>query len=132
VVHGARISRPPRRIAGALGLCVVAWLLDATVYWLAARSIGLEIAPVGAVLISAVTVLATAVPSAPAYVGTFELAVVAVAGVLGVDPSAALAYALIVHGIAILPITLAGVVALAAIGRDARSARIVSAPVLGR
>jgi hypothetical protein len=52
--------------------------------------------------------------------------------VLGIDPSAALAYALIVHGIAILPITLAGVVALAAIGRDARSARIVSAPVLGR
>jgi len=131
-VHGAGVGRRPRRIAAAIGLCLVAWALDAVLYWLAARAIGLELAPAGAVLVSAVTVLSTAVPSAPGYVGTFELAAVAATGALGIDPSVGLAFALVAHAVALLPIACAGAVALAFLGRDVRLASAEPAVLRGR
>ncbi len=113
--------RGPRALAVAISLSLVAWLLDATVYWLVARSLGVELAPLGAVLVSAVTVLSTAVPSAPGYVGTFELAAVAALGALGVAPDTALACALVAHAAAVLPMTVAGAAAIAFMGVDLRA-----------
>jgi glycosyltransferase 2 family protein len=60
-----------------------------------------------------VTVLAfvgvgISVPSAPGYVGVFHWAATAALEVFGVPRSTALAYALIYHASAIVPITLAG------------------------
>ena len=52
----------------------------------------------------AVTILATAVPSAPAYVGTFELTVTAVAAAFGVPAADALAWALVAHAVTLLPL----------------------------
>lgn len=130
-VHGAGVVRRPRRIAAAVALCLVAWALDAMLYWLAARAIGLELAPAGAVLVSAVTVLSTAVPSAPGYVGTFELAAVAATGALGIDPSIGLAFALVAHAVALLPIAFAGAVSLAFLGRDVRLASVEPAVLRG-
>ncbi len=120
IVHGANVTKRPATIAGALILSLVAWLLDASVYWLVGRSLGLELAPVGVILIATVTVLSTAVPSAPGYIGTFELAAVAAAGIVGIDPATALAFAIVAHAMAVLPIALAGAVALIALGADAR------------
>ena len=48
-------------------------------------------------LVAGVTILVTAIPSAPGYVGTYELAATAVATSLGVDPDAAFALAVLVH-----------------------------------
>lgn len=120
IVHGANVAGRPAAITAALFLSLLAWLLDASIYWLVGRSLGLELSPVGATLIATVTVLSTAVPSAPGYVGTFELAAVAAAGVVGIEPSTALAFALVAHAVSVLPIALAGAVALVALGADAR------------
>lgn len=105
-----------RAVLVAVGLSFVAWLLDGTIYWAAARSLGIELLPAGAMLVSAVTVLGTAIPSAPGYVGTFELAASTVAGGLGVAPAAALAFAILVHALTLVPLALGGVVALAWMG----------------
>jgi uncharacterized membrane protein YbhN (UPF0104 family) len=120
IVHGANVAKRPAAISGALLLSLMAWLLDASIYWLVGRSLGLDLSPVGATLIATVTVLSTAVPSAPGYVGTFELAAVAAASVVGFDPTTALAFAIVAHAVAVLPIALAGAVALVALGADAR------------
>jgi len=122
LVHGADVTHRRQRLVGAIGLCLIAWALDAALYWLVAAAIGFELAPAGAVLVSALTVLSTAIPSAPGYVGTFELAAVAATGAIGIDPSTGLAFALVAHAVAILPIAGAGTVALAALGRDVRLA----------
>jgi len=103
-------------IFGAAALSGVAWALDATTFWLVGRSLGLELAPAEAMLIAGVTVLVTAVPSAPGYVGTFELAAVSVATALGVPQSAALGLALLAHAVALMPLTVAGGVSLVAMG----------------
>lgn len=120
VLHGANVSKRPRAIGLALLLSALAWVLDASIYWLVGRSVGVELTPFGAMLVATVTVLSTAVPAAPGYVGTFELAAVAAAGVLGVDPTTALAFAVVAHAVAVLPIAIAGAVALAVVGVDAR------------
>ena len=119
VVRGAT-AQGWSAIAAALAVSVVVWLLDASLYWLVARSLGVELAPAGAVLVSAVAVLSTAIPSAPGYLGTFELAAVAAAAALGIDRETGLALAVVAHAVAVVPLSLAGALAVTAMGVDLR------------
>ena len=110
VARGSGAARSRRTMVVVVGLSVVSWGLDGAVYWSVARAVGLEIAPVGALIVSAVVALSTAIPSAPGYIGTFELAAVAALGVLGVAAAPALAVALLSHVAAIVPIAAGGIV----------------------
>lgn len=123
-------SHRRRSFAIAGGISLGAWCMDAAVFWLVALALGIEIGPLGAVLIGAITILGTAIPAAPGYVGTFELAASAVAVALGVPSDAAVAYALMAHAVTVLPVAAMGAVALLSLGsslrdvaRDAQSAR---------
>lgn len=124
---GARIADRPSALLAAAALSLVAWFLDAALFWLVARSLDLPLVPAGAMLVSAIAVLSTAIPTAPGYVGTFELAAVAAIGVAGVSGDAALAFAVLAHVLAVIPISLAGALALWAMGgrslRDLAAAR---------
>lgn len=126
VVEGAR-ARGPRAVAGAALLSAAAWLLDAVTYWLVGQSLGLPLSPLGAVVISAVTVLSTAVPAAPGYVGTFELATVAAATAVGLDQTAGLAIALVAHVVTVVPLAVGGAVSMAALGVDWRRTSLAAA-----
>jgi glycosyltransferase 2 family protein len=105
-----------RALAAAGALSVVTWLLDGTIYWASARALGIDLSPVGAMFISGITVLGTAIPSAPGYVGTFELAASSAAQAMGVAPEAALGLAILVHAITLVPLAIAGAAALVWIG----------------
>ncbi len=107
-------------LAIAVVLSLGAWLGDATMVWLVGQSVGVALPPLGAVLVLAITALATAIPSAPAYVGTFELAAVAAAGAVGVQPTDALALAVLAHGLTLLPTVTLGPIALAGMGGGLR------------
>jgi hypothetical protein len=113
---GAAGRRPD--MAAAIGLTALAWLLDASIFWLAAISLGIELGPPESLLISGVAVLGTAIPSAPGYIGTYELAASAAAVALGVTPESALALAIVVHALTLLPLAVAGVVAFLAMQRE--------------
>jgi uncharacterized membrane protein YbhN (UPF0104 family) len=56
--------------------------------------------------------LATALPSAPGYIGTFEAPGVAVLRAFGIPGPAAIAYTLVLHLVLWLPITLVGLALL--------------------
>jgi uncharacterized protein (TIRG00374 family) len=109
-------TRRPVILAAAL-LSLLAWGMDATLIWLAASSLGITLEPAHAVLIAGVAVLGTAVPAAPGYIGTYELAATATAVALGVDPESALAVAILAHALTLLPMAGAGAIALLAIQR---------------
>ena len=111
---GGRSRR--RAILLAAAISIAAWLLDAATFWLAGRAVGAELTYAGAALIAGVTVLGTAIPSAPGYVGTFELAAITVAGLLGVPATEALAMAVVAHVVTVLPLALGGAVSLAVLG----------------
>ena len=112
----------------AAGLSLGAWVLDATSFWLAGRAVGVELGYGEAALIAGVTVLGTAIPSAPGYVGTFELAAVAAAGAIGVPIDEAFALAVVAHAATLIPIALAGAACVALLGaRFGEIARIAEA-----
>jgi uncharacterized membrane protein YbhN (UPF0104 family) len=113
-------------IAAAIGLTLGIWALEATVYWLTGRSLAIGLSPAAALLVAAGAVLGTAVPSSPGYVGTFELAATSLARAFGVDQSAALAFAILVHAITTLPLAVGGVVSLLWLGIRPRELRLRS------
>jgi len=113
---GASHRRPVILIAACVSL--VTWGLDASLVWLAALSIGVTLAPDQAILIAGVGVFATMIPAAPGYIGTYELAATVTAVALGVDPESAMAIAVLTHALVLLPIAVAGALALLAIQRE--------------
>lgn len=125
-VFARGIDRPSRSsaIVVAAAVSALCWLGDMTTFWLVARSIGAPVDPAAALLIAAVTVLGTALPSAPGYVGTFELAAATTAQALGVSAAPALALAILAHALAVLPVAGAGAVSM--IAMDARLGRLAT------
>jgi uncharacterized protein (TIRG00374 family) len=110
---GGRTRR--RAIALASAYTVAAWLLEGGTFWLVARSLDVELAPSSAMLIAGVTVLSTAIPSAPGYLGTYDLAASFAAAALGVPESEALALALLAHVVTLVPLAVGGVASLLAL-----------------
>lgn len=108
-----RAARPSRVVAAAT-ISVFCWGLDATLVWLVAESLGIPMTPAGAMLVAAIAILGTAIPSAPGYIGTFDLAAATTAGALGIDPSAAAVLAVLYHAVSLLPTAIGGGVALIA------------------
>ena len=105
-----------RAVAIVAALSVVGWLLDGTIYWAAGFALGIDLGPAGAMLVSGITVLGTAIPSAPGYVGTFELAATTVAVALGVPAEQALAFAILVHALTVLSLAVGGAISLVWMG----------------
>jgi glycosyltransferase 2 family protein len=120
------IDRPSQSsaVVVAAGVSAICWALDATTFWLVAQSVGSPVSPAAALLIGAVTVLGTALPSAPGYVGTFELAAAATAQALGVAAAPALALAVLAHATTVLPTAGGGAVSLVAM--NARLGRLAT------
>ena len=94
---------------------VIAWGFETSMYWMVARAFGDPLAaamtPAAALLTTAIANLATLVPSGPGYVGTFEAGVLlAVTGALGVGRGLALSYAVLLHVLLWLPVTVWGAI----------------------
>jgi uncharacterized protein (TIRG00374 family) len=113
---GVDRGRPPRRLATVIAISCLCWAIDATIFWLAAQAIDVDVTWPTAVLIAAVTVLGTAVPSAPGFVGTFELAATTTAAALGVPSTEGLAMAIIAHVMTLVPVAIAGAIAAGLMG----------------
>ncbi len=113
-------SHRRRAIVIAIGLSLAAWTCTAAMFWLVGVAVGANLSPAGTVLVMAVTVLATAIPSAPGYVGTFELAAVTVATSLGVPSHVAFALAVLAHVLGMLPTAVGGSLALMRLGGGLR------------
>ena len=114
---GLAVARDVRVMAASLGLTMVSWSCAVLGFAVAAQSVGVEPTMGQAALLAAGVNLATAVPAAPGYVGTFELAAVTIAASVGIDRESALAFAVLLHAMSLLITSLGGAVALLAGGR---------------
>jgi len=110
-----------------MALSLLAWMLDAGIYLAAAASLGISLPLGSAVIIAAAGALATALPAAPGYVGTYDLAAAAVGAGLGLDPATAVALAAVVHVVVVVPIAMAGAAALVVETVRGRSVRFLGA-----
>lgn len=114
--HGLGVAGRPRTLVEALALSVVAWGATLLAFAAAGQAVGLELRIGEAALLSSGVALASAIPSGPGYLGTYELAAVAIAGALGLPTDAVFALALLVHAAIIVLTSVGGLVALVRLG----------------
>ena len=114
---GLAVTGNVRVMVISLGLTLVSWSCAVLGFAAAAQSVGIEPTLGQAALLAAGVNLATAIPAAPGYVGTFELAAVTIAASVGIDRESALAFAVLLHAISLLVTSIGGAVALLAGGR---------------
>jgi len=102
------LIRSPARALQLLSLSLLAWLLEGAMYACVAWALhvgGSHIAPWFA---AATGTLATLIPSSPGYVGTFDYFAILGLTAFGARRAAATAFAMAVHLMLWLPVTLAG------------------------
>jgi uncharacterized membrane protein YbhN (UPF0104 family) len=93
-------------------LTCLAWTASLLGFAAAGQAVGIHLTIGQAALLASGTALAAAIPSGPASLGTFELAVVRICGALGVADARAFAIALLVHGTIVVLTSIGGVAAL--------------------
>lgn len=87
---------------------VVIWLLETGKYWFVMHAFPFKVSFFALMLMNGIVNLATTIPSAPGYIGTFDAPGIAVLQAYGIEKSLAAAYTLVLHAALWLPITLLG------------------------
>jgi uncharacterized protein (TIRG00374 family) len=105
--------RRPTDLAGTVIWSYVSWILHSGVYWIVALAFGLQLDFATTLLVVGAVNLAGLIPASPGQVGVFEFFVVVVLTAVGVPEVQATAYALVVHLVIWLPVTLSGFILLA-------------------
>ena len=92
---------------------VIIWLLETGKYWFVMHAFDFSVSFFTLMLMNGIVNLATTIPSAPGYIGTFDAPGIAVLTAYGVEHSVAVGYTLVLHVALWLPITLLGAYYLA-------------------
>jgi hypothetical protein len=92
---------------------VVIWLLETGKYWFVMHAFDFQVSFFALMLMNGIVNLATTIPSAPGYIGTFDAPGIAVLVAYGVEQATAAGYTLVLHVALWLPITLLGAYFLA-------------------
>jgi len=105
---GLASLRSPADVLMVLLTSVVVWLFETGKYWFLMHAFPFQVSFFALMLMNGIVNLATTIPSAPGYVGTFDAPGIAVLEAYGVPAGTAAAYTLVLHGALWLPITLLG------------------------
>lgn len=92
---------------------VIIWLLETGKYWFVMHAFDFNVSFFALMLMNGIVNLATTIPSAPGYIGTFDAPGIAVLTAYGVEHSVAAGYTLVLHVALWLPVTLLGAYYLA-------------------
>jgi uncharacterized protein (TIRG00374 family) len=112
-LSGLEALRSPQEALMVFLTSLVIWLLETGKYWLVMHAFPFHVSFFALMLMNGVVNLATTLPSAPGYVGTFDTPGIAVLMAYGVEKGLAAGYTLVLHGALWLPITLLGAYYLA-------------------
>jgi uncharacterized protein (TIRG00374 family) len=107
-IHGLASLRSPRDVFMVLATSVVVWLFETGKYWFVMQAFPFTVSFFALMLMNGIVNLATTIPSAPGYVGTFDAPGIAVLEAYGTKKALATGYTLVLHVALWLPITLLG------------------------
>lgn len=115
----APMTAATRRMRGRHGVVLLAWsalvwALEWGAWWLTADAIDLHLAVLDVGYLMGLATIFVLVPSGPGYVGTFDAALIFGLRALGRSGHATLSYLLLLRFVIAVPITLLGLIALAA------------------
>ena len=110
---GLESLRSPLEILMVFLTSVLIWLLETGKYWLVMHAFNFQVSFFALMLMNGVVNLATTIPSAPGYLGTFDAPGIAVLEAYGVPTAIASSYTFVLHIALWLPITALGAYYLA-------------------
>ena len=87
---------------------VIIWLLETGKYWFVMHAFPFQVSFFALMLMNGIVNLATTIPSAPGYIGTFDAPGIAVLTAYSIDKAVAAAYTLVLHIALWVPITALG------------------------
>jgi uncharacterized protein (TIRG00374 family) len=107
-LNGLESLRSPKEAIMVLITSIVIWLLETGKYWFVMQAFDFQVSFFALMLMNGIVNLATTIPSAPGYVGTFDAPGIAVLTAYGVDQGIAAGYTLVLHAALWVPITVLG------------------------
>lgn len=107
-LEGLASLRSPKDVGMVLLTSIVIWLFETGKYWFVMHAFSFEVSFFTLMLMNGIVNLATTIPSAPGYVGTFDAPGIAVLQAYGVGRALAAGYTLVLHVALWLPITALG------------------------
>lgn len=107
-LSGLSSLRSPVDVFMVLLTSTVIWLLETGKYWFVMHAFSFSVSFFALMLMNGIVNLATTLPSAPGYIGTFDAPGIAVLQAYGVPGAIAAGYTLVLHAALWLPITLLG------------------------
>ena len=108
-IMGLAALRDLRHIVMVFLTSILIWLLETVKYWFVMHAFNFEVSFFTLMLMNGVVNLATTLPAAPGYIGTFDAPGIEVLSAFSVNRAVATAYTLALHAALWLPITLLGV-----------------------
>jgi hypothetical protein len=105
---GLKSLRSFRNVVMIFATSIVIWLLETVKYWFVMQAFDFRVTFFALMLMNGIVNLATTMPSAPGYIGTFDGPGIAVLVLYSIKDSVATAYTLVLHAALWLPITLLG------------------------
>jgi uncharacterized protein (TIRG00374 family) len=112
-LEGLASLRSPFNVLMVFFTSVLIWLLETGKYWFVMHAFSFSVSFFALMLMNGIVNLATTIPSAPGYIGTFDAPGIAVLTAYGVEHSVAAGYTIVLHVALWLPITLLGAYYLA-------------------
>ncbi len=107
-VRGVHGVRTPEHALPLLAWTVVAWGLPVFAAWTVMRAMHLSLSWVAPWVVLAFVGVSVSIPSAPGFIGVFHAAAAVAVGILGVPRAEAVGYAIILHAVQFIPVTLVG------------------------
>ncbi len=108
VIDGLKCFRSPADLAGAVITSYLSWMLEASVYLIVSMAFDMNINYGVALLVVGVVNLAGLIPASPGQFGVYEFFVRSVLIAVGIGEAVATTYALTIHLVIWLPVTLLG------------------------
>jgi uncharacterized protein (TIRG00374 family) len=107
-LDGLEALRSPREALMVFLTSVVIWLFETGKYWFVMHAFDFQVSFFALMLMNGIVNLATTIPSAPGYVGTFDAPGIAVLKAYGIDAAISAGYTLVLHVALWFPITALG------------------------
>ncbi|MBE0698812.1 MAG: flippase-like domain-containing protein [Anaerolineaceae bacterium] len=107
-LSGLESLRSPFEALMILFTTVIIWLLETGKYWFVMHAFPFQVSFFTLMLMNGIVNLATTIPSAPGYVGTFDAPGIAVLVAYRVNQAIAASYTIVLHVALWFPITLLG------------------------
>ena len=108
-LEGLASLRSPLNVLMVFLTTVFIWLLETLKYWFVMHAFPMSVSFFGLMLMNGIVNLATTLPSAPGYIGTFDTPGIAVLQAYGVPQAIATGYTLVLHAALWFPITALGI-----------------------